>query len=990
MKIISLMQRIVVVLMFLFGSVSLFAQQVLVRGIVKDASGEPIIGASLLEIGTTNGTVTDFDGNFELNVASNAKLQVSYLGYQTQEVVANGKAPMVVILNEDSYALGEVVAIGYGSQKKKEVTGSVASVKAEVFNAGVKSSPMGLLQGKVAGLNITRTGGGDPTNTGYNIQIRGFSTLDKGAGTSPLYIVDGIPVDNIDNIAPEEIASMDVLKDGSAAAIYGTRGTNGVIIITTKRGGNGGSNDCGRTTVEYSSYVSLATSATETGMATAAQYKQLETLTNGKAKAVDQGYETDWMAALMRTAPITHNHNLAISGSAKDLSYRGSVSYKNSQGIAINSSREEIMAKLAANQKALDGWLDLQYDFSYMNYTNNYFCGDFETAATLNPTYPIYNADGSYFIPSGTITRNPVADANQKSSYRQGNFFRGSVKASINIKPVNGLKFNVFGAFEEGDNYDYWYNSVDYYLKDDAGMAGRKTERNWNQLYEATADYVGQWDEHALTAVAGFSYQKFMKDVSDISNGGFPTDDAQYFIIQNGDAMKTKMNMSSYRNSNTLLSMFARANYNYDEKYLFSASIRREGSSRFGDNNKWGWFPAASAGWRVSGEDFMKDQDWCNDLKVRFGFGITGNNLGSDLKSKELLSGRGQFWYNGGYVTAYGVSQNANDDLSWEKKYEYNFGVDYAFLNNRLSGSLDAYYRHTKDLLWEYTVPTPPYQFNKLLANAGQMKSMGIELAITGVPVKTRDWTWNSTFTIAFNNNTITKLSDPSKDFFYEETMTGGIGGNGLNNTNTQKLVEGESVGSFYGYHWTGQIYSNGTLVYEDVDGNGSITPADQTVIGNAQPLFTYGWNNTVRWKNLDLTVFLRGVYGNDVLNCTRWMYAPKAGDNGVSNVYMEQVSALGDGTGVVRQGKFSNYYLEDGSFLRFDNITIGYNLPLKANKYVQNLRLYLTGQNLFTITAYSGADPEVNISSVWDPGIDYVSFYPSVRNFMFGLTITL
>src|SRR5574344_1989578 len=277
MKIISLMQRIVVVLIFLFGSVSLFAQQVLVRGIVKDASGEPIIGASLLEIGTTNGTVTDFDGNFELHVASNPKLQVSYLGYQTQEIIANGKAPMVVILKEDSYALGEVVAIGYGSQKKKEVTGSVASVKAEDFNAGVKSSPMGLLQGKVAGLNITRTGGGDPTNTGYNIQIRGFSTLDKGAGTSPLYIVDGIPVDNIDNIAPEEIASMDVLKDGSAAAIYGTRGTNGVIIITTKRGGNGGSNDCGRTTVEYSSYVSLATSATETGMATAAQYKQLET-----------------------------------------------------------------------------------------------------------------------------------------------------------------------------------------------------------------------------------------------------------------------------------------------------------------------------------------------------------------------------------------------------------------------------------------------------------------------------------------------------------------------------------------------------------------------------------------------------------------------------------------------------------------------------------------------------------------------------------------
>ena len=984
------MQRIVVVLILLFGSVTLFAQTVLVRGVVKDASGESVIGASLLELGTTNGTITDFDGNFELNVANNAKLQVSYLGYQTQELTANSKAPMVIVLKEDAYALGEVVAIGYGSQKKKEVTGSVASVKAEDFNAGVKNSPMGLLQGKVAGLSITRTGGGDPTNTGYNIQIRGFSTLDKGAGTSPLYIVDGIPVDNIDNIAPEEIASMDVLKDGSAAAIYGTRGTNGVIIITTKRGGDNSGNACGKTTVEYSSYISLSTSATGTGMATASEYKQLETLTNGVAKPVDQGYETDWMSALMRTTPITHNHNLAIMGSAKDFSYRGSVSYKNAQGIAINSSRDELMAKLAANQKALDGWLDLQYDFSYMKYTNNYFCGSFETAATLNPTYPIYNTDGSYFIPSGTITKNPVADANQKTSYQQGNFFRGSVKASVNIKPITGLKLNVFGAFEEGDNYDYWYNSVDYYLGDDAGMAGRKTKRNWNQLYEATADYVRQWNEHTLTAVAGFSYQKFMNDGSEISNGGFPTDDAQYYLIQNGEAMKTKMNMSSYRNSNTLLSMFARANYSYSEKYLFSASVRREGSSRFGDNNKWGWFPAASAGWRVSSEDFMEDQDWCNDLKVRFGFGITGNNLGSDLKSKELLHSIGQFWYDGQYVTAYGVSQNANADLRWEKKYEYNVGVDYALLDNRLFGSLDAYYRHTKDLLWEYTVPTPPYQYNKLLANAGQMNSMGVELAVTGVPIKTRDWTWNSTFTIAFNNNKITKLSDPSKGFYYEETPTGGIGGNGLNNTNTQKLVEGESVGSFYGYHWTGQIYSNGTLVYEDVDGNGSITPADQTVIGNAQPLFTYGWNNTVRWKNLDLTVFLRGVYGNDVLNCTRWMYAPKAGDNGVSNVYVEQVNAIGDGTGVVRQGKFSNYYLEDGSFLRFDNITVGYNVPIKANKYVQNLRLYLTGQNLFTITAYSGSDPEVNVSSVWDPGIDYVDFYPSVRNFMFGLTVTL
>lgn len=972
--------------MFIFGA---HAQQVNVSGFVKDAKdGEPIIGANVVEKGTTNGTITDFDGNFILSVSSDATLVVSYIGYQQEEVQINGRNSLVVQLSEDAVTLQEVVAIGYGSQKKKEVTGAVSSLKAEDFNSGVKNSPMGLLQGRVAGLNISRSGG-DPTNTGYNIQIRGFSTLDKGAGTKPLYIVDGIPVDNIDNIAPTEIASMDVLKDGSAAAIYGTRGTNGVIIITTKRG-ESTSSECGKSVVEYSGYLSLSTTNGSTGMTTPEEYRNLETLSGGKAKSspFTKGYyNTNWMDEMLRTTPITHNHNVAISGATKNFSYRGSVSYKDAQGIAKNSERSELITKLAANQRMLDGWVDLQYDFSYMRYRNDYFCGDFKQAAILNPTYPIYdenNTVSGYYIPSGSGQSNPVAAMNQKESYQEGNYFRGSVRASVNIKPVPGLKVSGFAALEEGDNYNYWYNSLLFDTNlDEAGMAGRKTDKNFNQLYEGTLDYVTQWNAHALTAVAGFSYQRFFYDGSEMKNGGFPTDGNKYYMMENGLADRSLMNISSWRSDNILASAFGRINYNYDEKYLISASIRREGSSRFGANNKWGWFPAASVGWRINQEEFMSDINWINELKLRFGFGVTGNNLGSDLKSVELLTNGGAFWYNGGWITTYMVNQNANPDLRWEKKYEYNLGVDFSFLNNRLLGSVDAYLRDTKDLLWEYDVPTPPYQFNKLLANCGAIESKGIELALTGIPIKTKEWEWSSTFTIAFNNNKITKLSDPDLGLNYSEMLTGGIGENGLMNVNTQRIVEGETVGVFYGYKWTGEVTSAGSLIYEkDEYGKNKLQ-----VIGKAQPLFTYGWNNTIRYKNWDLGLFFRGVYGNDVLNVKRWAYSPQK-SNGL-NVFVKDIEAIAKGTGVLRQSVFSDYYLEKGSYLKLDNITLGYNLLIKQNKYVQSFRIYGTAENLFTITSYSGIDPEVNTSSVWDPGIDSTGFYPSIRNFLIGISVT-
>lgn len=974
-------------------SFSLSAQEKYeVKGVVTDAYG-PVVGAAVIEQGTSNGVPTGMDGDYTIKVSSrDAVLEFSCIGYATITFRA-GEVPAVVVLKDDTVFLEEAVAIGYGSQKKKEVTGSVASVKSEDFNAGVKTSPIGLLQGKVAGLNISRSTS-DPTSTGFNVQIRGFSTLDKGAGTSPLYIVDGVPVSNIDNISPDEIASMDVLKDGSAAAIYGTRGTNGVIIITTKRGEN--FTDKAMTKVEYAGYASLSVRNGKQGMATPQEFVNLAEISGGVIEPLiykdenGEPYQTDWMNEITRRAALTHNHNVAITGSSSNFNYRASINYKDAQGIARNNERNEMIAKLAASQKALRGWLDLNYDFSYMHYRNDYFCGDFKQAAILNPTMPIYDSTtaSGYYNPQGTGLTNPVENMNQKESYQTGSYFRGSIKATLNVLPVEGLKINAFGAIEEGNNASFWANKQINTDVDGSGKAGRGNDSNFSKLFEVTADYSRSFGKHNIAAVAGFSYQNFLYDGSSIENKGFPTESMKYYQIGNGDATKTYLKASSYRNSNTLAAFFARANYNYDERYLVSASLRREGSSRFGANNKWGWFPAVSLGWRVVEEDFMQNAQWVNDLKLRLGFGVTGNNLASDLKSVAMLTNGGTFWYNGKYVYTYGVGQNVNPDLRWEKKYEYNLGVDFAFLDNRIYGSLDTYYRQTRDLLWDYEVPTPPYQYSTLLANAGQMDSYGVELAISGVPVKTKDWTWVTTPTLSFNKNVITKLSDPSKGFNYKETTTGTVSETGIMNTNTQILREGQSVGTFYGYKFL--AINNGTWYYSTpaggvVDGAGAAEGYRQE-LGNAQPWFTFGWNNTLRYKNLDASIFMRGVVGNKIFNLTRWAFGPtKAATN---NLFMKDVKTS-DGVVLTNKEQFSDYYLEDGSYLKVDNITIGYNFKFKEDSLVDNLRVYLTGQNLATLTAYSGQDPEVNTTSVWNPGIDYCDFYPTVATFLVGVNIT-
>ena len=982
------------VAMMLVFSVAMQAQ---IKGtVLEDGTGEPVIGASILQVGTTNGVITDFDGNFEINAPEGAQLQFSYMGFASQTVAA--KKGMVVRLKEDNLVLQEVVAIGYGSQKKKEVTGSVASVKAEDFNAGVKTSPVGLIQGKVAGLNISRTTA-DPTKTGYHIQIRGFSTLGKGTGNEPLYVVDGIPTTNIDNISPDEIATMDVLKDGSAAAIYGTRGTNGVILITTKRGSN--FNDKAETQVEYSGYVNVSWINSSNGMANAEDFRNLKNWTNGRMTGVDLGESTNWQKEITRSAAVVHNHNLAVTGSHRNFTYRASINYKGAEGIAKNNDRQEIIAKMAVDQKALNGWLQLQYDASYMHYRNNKTDDGFLTmAAQLNPTMPVYDKkspNGYYTDGLSNGQYNPVEALKNREEYDDGNFFRGSIKATVNIKAVEGLKVNAFAAIEEGDNHYYKYTGKLYSTGSASwsDWANRSKSKELRQLYEATVDYANSWNGHSLVAVAGFSYQHYLSDNMEAANRGFVMEDLKYYSIGEGTADKSDLTVNSSRSSNKLAAAFVRVNYNYNEKYLLSASIRAEGSSRFGKNNKWGYFPAVSAGWRIKGEDFMSDQDWCNDMKLRFGFGVTGNNLGYDLMSVALLKKSDVIEFSGGQVNTYTVNQNVNPDLRWERKFEYNLGLDFMFLDSRLGGSLEGYYRHTKDLLWEYNVPTPPYQYPTMLANAGQMASYGVELALTGIPVKTKNWEWTSMLTLAWNQNKILKLSDPEQGFNYTETPEGWLDGNKFNGgeSYTQLLKEGRTIGEWYGYKFLG-MNSAGKWVYEDQYGSPTTNPqtADKRYLGSAQPILTYGWNNTIRWKDLDITLFFRGVLGNKILNVTRYQYTPDGTDVSTNyNFFVKDVKNGYNGKPVYADYQnFSDYWLEDGSYLKCDNITVGYTFRFKENKYIRSLRLYGTVNNLFTITSYSGLDPEVNTSSLDASGVDKNNFYPKTGNFLFGVNLNL
>lgn len=972
-------------LIMLLSTTAIHAQ---ITGTVLEASTDfPVIGASVIEVGTTNGVITDFDGNFVLNVAEGTQIEVSYMGFATKKLAA--KDGMVVKLEEDTYALQEVVAIGYGSQTKKEITGSVSSVKAEDFNKGAFNSAEGLLQGKVAGLTMSKDGGGDPTNRGFSVQIRGTGSLT--GSTTPLYIIDGVPGASMNNLNPNDIESMDVLKDGSAAAIYGTRANAGVIIITTKKGKEG------KTQVEYTGTISTANTAGRINLYSPEEYVA--------AGGANFGHQTDWYKEITRV-PVSTEHNIALSGGMKNVDYRASVNYKMNQGLAKNSEFQEIMARASVNQQALNNILEFNYNVSYSKTNSSWVSHSaYQQAMKYNPTMPVYTTpdDPNYLKYGGYFQNfdksgfsNPVAIVMQPADQGGDQTFLGSVRATI--KPVAGLRLSAFGS------YQYWNQSTGKYLPSNSvdgngmgGQASKSNNFNTTRIFEATAQYTNDINNHAFTILAGYAYQDFVSESFGASNTMFPTDDFLYNNLGLGEGLNNLTNggskdgigISSWKEEWKLASAFARINYNYDQRYYINASIRAEGSSKFGANNRWGYFPSVSASWLITNEGFMRNQDVVKELKLRAGYGVTGNMPGDCYPWIGRMSKNEDYAYFGdNKVATWSLSTVPNPDLKWETKHEINVGVDFSLLNGRLGGTIDYYNRTTRDLLYWYPVDASKYEAGSMLLNLGSLRNQGVEVTLNGVAIERKNFVWNLALTLAHNKNKVLSLGNDEFKFPEADKLRGGLGEGSAGWTSEafQILEEGESVGNFYGYKFS-RIDENGNFLGINRDGKEldfrSLTSKDKVILGNALPIITWGLSSSMSFYNVDFSFNIRGAIGGKLLNQKRLAYGNKT-SLATGNMIISPDNQL------TPPKKMTDYYLEDGTYAKLGDVTIGYTFQIKEEvaKYINRARIYVTAQNLATISNYSGVDPEtVNMTGL-EPGIEGVSYYPIPRTFMLGVNL--
>ena len=941
-----------------------------------------------MEKGTSNGTITDFDGNFSLNVSAKSVLQISYIGYKTQEIpVSQLKAGAVITLKEDTEVMDEVVVIGYGTQRKGDVTSAIASVKAEDFTVGKVGDAADLIKGKVAGLSIAK-GSGDPNATSA-IRLRGVISVN--GSTTPLILIDGVEGD-LSTVAPENIEAIDVLKDASAAAIYGTRGANGVILITTKTGKREA-----HTTASYSGYVSASQFGKKLDFMTA------EDVRAGKTNFTDKGYDTDWLDAISRTG-FTHNHNFNISGGTKQTTYSADFTYRKEDGVIMNTYAEDIRMRFDVSHWMLNDMLKVNLNMVkkwHKNSATNATATDqsniYRQAIARNPTAPIYNEDGSYNEDFGVnYYYNPVGMLEE----RLGNYTYEETRAAGNItfEPIKGWQTNLMLATSRFGAHDKGYNTSDYYgnqLNQWTGYAYHTNSESFQNNLELTSKYDLNVGKHRMNAMVGYSYQYYKYEQNYANNYNFPTDFFQWNNLGIGQALKEgKAGMGSSASENTLIGFFARVSYAYDNRYNLLVSVRREGSSKFGDNNKWGTFPSASLGWTISNEEFMKGITWLNNLKLRAGFGITGV-IPNDpyISLTKYAYGSSYYYGDGKWLPGLSVSSNPNPDLRWEKSTEFNVGLDWSVLDNRLGGSIDVYNKKTTDLLFLYTVPTPPNLFNSTLANAGSVRNQGIEVAVNAVPVRTKDFEWKTVVTVSANKNKLLSLSND----MYESNSFKDSGGLGEPiNISTHRMEEGRALGEFYGLKSVG-VSENGLFLIEKPDGEVVEFSNDQLkndeyrqYLGSGLPKVYLGWTNNLSYKNWDLSMQFTSQLGFKILNEPRAFYE----NNSIAYNRLKSVEEAPYGGQYTLSSSqpqtFVSYYLEDGDFLKLTNLTIGYTFPIKKNnKYIKGVRAYLSGDNLFCITGYSGLDPEL---SNWYPtsaGIDARDKYPSIRSFTFGLNLT-
>ena len=978
-------------------------QDLRVTGKVSSIDG-PLPGVSVQIKGTSSGTATDADGSYTIQVSDpNAVLVFSFIGFITEEVSVNGRTVVDVLLSEDILTLSEVVVVGYGTDSRKNLTSSVATVKTEELNRGAISDVGQLLQGKVAGLNVSRSG--DP-NRAAAVILRGASTLRDGA-QSPLFVIDGVIGADISLVAPDDIASIDVLKDASAAAIYGNRAANGVIMITTKRPSKGDG------TVSYSGYVGIDKVSNQYDMMNA---KQLRSFASKNGLALnpldDLGVNTNWQDEVQRSSAISHNHNISLNGGSDKTMYVASVNYYDQEGIIRQSGLKRIVAKLAIDQSAFRDKLKLGFsvtnsfnDARYIPYRNTVL----SQMVSYLPTVPVRNADGSYFeftTNNHQNDYNPVAmleNAVERSKY---NTFLGSFKASLQL-PFN-LKYNVQASYQSlTTNYGAYYNSyfTDTFesvrstpdppgnpsfimLTGQNGLGVRNTYQYRNSILESYLSWDKEFGDHTINAVVGYSWQENTNgDGFQASSTNFPTDDLSYNNLGLGNPYAIADFRVDYGGSLydqiRLISDFVRVKYDYNSRYLLQLSVRRDGSSAFGANHRWGYFPSVGAAWRISEEAFMDNVSALSDLKLRASYGVTGNSAGFSAYTTKLLYGFvGTTEYQGNVINAISAIQNENPDLRWEKTSTMNIGLDFGLLQDRITGSIDVYDKRTTDVIYPYPVNTNQYLYSTLVANVGEVSNKGYEISINASVIDKNDFSWNTTLNLSHNKNEIVTLSN--SQFKADSIRIFTPDGGGQSGASIQVLMSGQPIGTFYTYKYAGKD-ENGVSQYVNSDGTltsdvGQLSVDDYKVLGNAQPKLLLGWNNNIRYKNFDMNFFFRGVFGNKIMNVTRAdLFRPSTAT--INNI---PVDARNESVDDFNSYRYSSRFVEKGNYLRLDNATIGYNFP-KMGKDIKKLRLYATVNNLFVITKYKGIDPEINQGGT-APGVDARNFYPKTRTFLFGV----
>jgi TonB-linked SusC/RagA family outer membrane protein len=956
-----------------------------IQGIIRDfQSQQPIQGVTIKARGSKAATVTDVNGKFALDLPENeSAILVSIVGYESQELTIAGKTALAIDLKPAASNLNEVVVIGYGTQKKADITSAVASVKASEFVKGSVIDAGQLIQGKVAGVSVS-VPSGDPTGNSV-IMLRGITSL--ASSSQPLILIDGIP-GNLNTVAPEDIESVDVLKDGSAAAIYGTRGTNGVILITTKKAGNNS-----EPTIDYSGSLSVQQIAKKLDLLDAADYKRLAAQGSNR---IDYGHNTDWFKEVTRT-PFSQIHNLSLRGGNNKTNYVADINYRGLQGIFLNSDNKTFTGHLNINHSMFDGKLKAMADIVSSN--NKYYTtGDgtgfstltYRQAVIRNPTDQVKDSAGNWQERSIYVYQNPVTML--RESHGENNAINTRYSGSLLFEPISGLRFKGLAAttkYYQTRGYAETKKNISSTRDGRNGYASYGDKTSTDNLLELTAEYNKKFGDHSLTALGGFSYQDDTYENSWMQNWDFPTDVFGWDNIGLGNALKEGIAVQHTDKAHSnLVGFFGRLNYNYQDRYLLQASIRHEGSSKFGANHKFGNFPAVSAGWRITKETFMKDQTIFDDLKLRAGYGVTGTAPGDEYLALPLLGYSGYTLVDGVWVPNLRPTQNPNPDLKWEKKTEINIGLDFAILNNRISGTFDYYNRKTRDMLYQYNVPTPPYLYPTIYANVGVMQNKGWEAMLNFIPVSTKNFQWNSSIYGSHNDNRLVQLSNglyqTTVDFF-----DAGYTGEPIQ-TSTHRIQVGKPIGNFYGYKVV-DITNDGKWVYATNDGKTTLDKDanNKQVLGNGIPKYYAGWNNTFRYKNLSLSVTMRGAFGFQNLNFQRMYY-----ENPTITQYNSLKSAYNKVFGKAQLNdvlEYTSYYIENGNYWKIDNVTLGYNFNMH-NKVVKAARVYISTLNTLTITKYKGLDPEVMIQDPGQPlayGDDGRDKYPTTRIYTLGVNLT-